>query len=255
MRCTGEGGHGIEELDSRSGRRDSDSDARVRSWWRRWRPWRRRWIPRWRRVPQRWRVPWRERVPRWRRIPWRRRVPWWRRVPWRARIPRAWPLRPIPPIRLLRRFWIPGACRRLRFRSLLLGSLLVPSPVPGLHVCSTACDPAGARRVRAAGGPTRDNVLVLLCREQWLLSIHTAVPRRLAKGPDDSDELMALMKEGTHAYAHDLLDDPDPGRRWNRRSRGAQARDGRSENSLRSRCHAQPQPEPVQSEPVGTRTG
>src|SRR5215470_6420022 len=183
-RFTGEGGHGIEELDSRSGRRDSDSDARVRPWWRRWRPCRRRRIPRWR---------W---IPRWRRVPWRRRIPRWRRVPWRERIPRACPLRPIPPIRLLRRFWIRGACRRLRFRSLLLGSLLVPSTVPGLYLRSTTCDPTGARRVRAAGGLTRDNVLVLLCRDQWVLPIHTAVSRRLAKGSDDSDGLMAPMKEG-----------------------------------------------------------
>src|SRR5215470_3561895 len=84
-------------------------------------------------------------------------------------------------------FWIRGACRRLRFRSLLLGSLLVPSTVPGLYLRSTTCDPTGARRVRAAGGLTRDNVLVLLCRDQWVLPIHTAVSRRLAKGSDDSD--------------------------------------------------------------------
>ena len=34
------------------------------------------------------------------------------------------------------------------------------------------------------------------CRDQWVLPIHTALPRRLAGGPDDRDGLMAPMKEG-----------------------------------------------------------
>jgi hypothetical protein len=72
----------------------------------------------------------------------------------------------------------------------------LPAPYPAYPLRSTACDPAGAQRVRAAGGLTRDNVLVLLCREQWVLPIHTAVPSRLATGPDDPNGLMAPMKEG-----------------------------------------------------------
>jgi hypothetical protein len=53
----------------------------------------------------------------------------------------------------------------------------LPAPYPAYPLRSTACDPAGDQRVRAAGGLTRDNVLVLLCREQWVLPIHTAVPQ------------------------------------------------------------------------------
>ena len=141
-------------------------------------------------------------------------------------------LRPLPPLRLLRRLRIRGACRWLRGRSLLLGSLLVPVAVPGLHLRATSRDSAGAPGVRAATVLTCDlDLLVLLRRHQGVLPLYPTVPGRVAQGGPSPGRLTTPMfsrvvsatpspgshgfrlnscQKGSYAHAYNLADCPHP---------------------------------------------
>src|SRR5690242_9166550 len=254
-------GRGIEEVpydpqtDARTGDPHSYSGARTRA-----RRWGRRLPWRWR-LPRGRRLPWGRRLPRGRRdrvperwVP-RRRGPWgrvpWGRGPW-GRGPRrpgaVRSLRPLPPIRLLRRFRIRRARIWLRGLSLLLGSFLVPIAVPRLHLRTPTRDPAGSPGVLGTAVLPRDpDVLVLLRRRQGVLPLHPTVPGRVAHGCSNPGR---LAERHPHAYVRDLVDGPH--------SRHCGPGDGgrthaghrRTRDPLRARSDHQPQLESIQPESV-----